>query len=482
MSFIVGLCCCVVRAVTPPLWLSPAGFALTWPDRLLTFGVKPVRQPPVGNSIVRALTIEARWAIHIANDLRRAGHALDGVLKEVGLERADLANPEDRIPYAAYVGLIERAALLLGDPGYGLKLGASHGVRDIGLIGFIALNSPTLGDALASIERYVRVTNEGIDAVFEADGQGATLRFRETDASLRGLRHNSEQAAAQIVRGARELTRRKATPVRAEFMHGRPNARIDYEGILGCPVKFRAEWDGVVFAEETLRLPVIGADNKLLRVLESRLPQDHRSRPAQHDLIHSVREYVVQRLAKGAVPFDDVARPFRHERQDAGAAARRARRELSRAGRGHPLRLAERYLADTDLRLQQIAYLFGLFRAAPLVRAFKRWTGSTPCSTAPGNGDGPGQKVLEYCRADVGSSRPVSASERDSLPFAKAVTMARLHLPVVLMTTLLVALPAQAQEDAAFRCTFKAVFETIENDSRANQSMRSNSSVIEWMC
>jgi hypothetical protein len=43
--------------------------------------------------------------------------------------------------------------------------------------------------------------------------------------------------------------------------------------------------------------------------------------------------------------------------------------------------------------------------------------------------------------------------------------MARLHLPVVLVTTLLVALPAQAQEDAAFRCTFKAVYETIESDS-----------------
>ena len=36
--------------------------------------------------------------------------------------------------------------------------------------------------------------------------------------------------------------------------------------------------------------------------------------------------------------------------------------------------------------------------------------------------------------------------------------------------TLLVALPAQAQEDAAFRCTFKAVFETIESDSPGKSS------------
>ena len=40
--------------------------------------------------------------------------------------------------------------------------------------------------------------------------------------------------------------------------------------------------------------------------------------------------------------------------------------------------LAERYLADTDLRLQQIAYLLGYSEPAPLVRAFKRWTGGTP--------------------------------------------------------------------------------------------------------
>jgi AraC-like DNA-binding protein len=40
--------------------------------------------------------------------------------------------------------------------------------------------------------------------------------------------------------------------------------------------------------------------------------------------------------------------------------------------------LAKHYLADTDLRLQQITYLLGYSEPAPLVRAFKRWTGSTP--------------------------------------------------------------------------------------------------------
>ena len=102
---------------------------------------------------MRVLMIEARWAICIADDLRRAGIALDGALKEVGLSRSDLSDAEARIAYPAFVGLIERAAMLLGEPAYGLKLGAHHEARDSGLVGFIALNSPTLRDALANVER-----------------------------------------------------------------------------------------------------------------------------------------------------------------------------------------------------------------------------------------------------------------------------------------------------------------------------------------
>jgi hypothetical protein len=43
--------------------------------------------------------------------------------------------------------------------------------------------------------------------------------------------------------------------------------------------------------------------------------------------------------------------------------------------------------------------------------------------------------------------------------------MARLQVLASLAMTLSAVLPAQAQEGAAFHCTFKAVFETIEGDS-----------------
>jgi AraC-like DNA-binding protein len=273
---------------------------------------------------------------------------------------------------------MERAAALLARADYGLKLGASHDVRDNGLIGFIALNSPTLKDALANIERYVGVTNEGTDAVVEVDAQGLALRFREADASPRGLRHNSERGAAQIVKGTQEITGKKAVPVRVDFMHRRPNERVDYEGILGCQINFGAQWDAVVYSHETLSLPVVGADNRLLQVLESACRKIIGSRPRKEDIVHLVREHLVQHLTKGAASFADVARHF-------GMSSKTLERRLSHHGAtylelvsGIRLDLARHYLGNTDLRLQQIAYLLGYSEPAPLVRAFKKWTGSTP--------------------------------------------------------------------------------------------------------
>jgi hypothetical protein len=53
------------------------------------------------------MTIEAPWAICFANDLRHAGQALDGLMKELRLVRSDLASPGDGIPCRLF-DLIER--------------------------------------------------------------------------------------------------------------------------------------------------------------------------------------------------------------------------------------------------------------------------------------------------------------------------------------------------------------------------------------
>jgi AraC-like DNA-binding protein len=174
------------------------------------------------------------------------------------------------------------------------------------------------------------------------------------------------------------MTRKHISPVRAEFMHGRPNAKVAYADYLGCPVKFHAEWDALIYDADTMRLPVIGADNKLLKVLERACQKILGPAPKKQDILHDVRELVIDGLAKGTVHFDDIARELNMSSKT--LERRLADRDTTFTELTDEIRngLAKRYLTDTDLRLEQIAYLTGYSEPAALVRAFKRWTGTTP--------------------------------------------------------------------------------------------------------
>jgi AraC-like DNA-binding protein len=341
---------------------------LTTGDKALTLGDRM----PVPHKI------EARLACRVVQDLRRQGLAVGDLLKEVDLRRADVADPEARIPYAATLRLIERAASLLDDPSLGLRLGASYSLRDSSLLGFVMLNSPTLAEALDNLQRYFHVIGDGEDIEILRNGSHLVLRFRETDPALRGLRHNSEYMAAIIVRACRDMTRKRLSPARVEFMHARPNTTVAYERYLGCPVKFHGEWDALIFDAKTAQSAVIGADDKLLKVLKRACRQVLGPAPRKRDLVQDVREWVMERLTKGPVHIDNAALVV-------GMSAKTLERRLAENGKTFSTLideirsgLARQYLSETDFRLEQITYLTGYSEPAALVRAFKRWTGTTP--------------------------------------------------------------------------------------------------------
>ena len=138
--------------------------------------------------MARVLTIEARVASYVVDDLRRRQAPIDALLKEAGLRKADLAVPEARLPYTSVLRLIESAATLVGDASFGLRLGASRDTRDRGVLGFLVLNSPTLMEAIANLQRYSKIVGEGED--FEIERSGGQIAPDSGDRSgLRGLRH-----------------------------------------------------------------------------------------------------------------------------------------------------------------------------------------------------------------------------------------------------------------------------------------------------
>ena len=180
------------------------------------------------------------------------------------------------------------------------------------------------------------------------------------------------------MRGCRDLTRQAISPIRVECVCEEPSEKVEYADILGCPVKFGAEWTALVYAEEAMRLPVQGADTKLLQILELACQKIIGPTPEMQDLVREVRRLIVERLPRGSANIDAIA-------DELNMGSKTLERRL--AGRSQSFsalldetrcKAAKHYLEETDMRLSQVAYMAGYTEAAALVRAFKRWTGATP--------------------------------------------------------------------------------------------------------
>ena len=91
-----------------------------------------------------------------------------------------------------------------------------------------------------------------------------------------------------------------------------------------------------------------------------------------------MRSLIVEGLAAGTVHIDAVASKLSVSSKT--LERRLSERDESFSALSDAIRqdLAKQYLRETDFRLEQIAYLTGYSEPAALVRAFKRWTGTTP--------------------------------------------------------------------------------------------------------
>jgi AraC-like DNA-binding protein len=134
----------------------------------------------------------------------------------------------------------------------------------------------------------------------------------------------------------------------------------------------------LIYAEEAMRLPVQGADTKLLQILELACQKIIGPTPEMQDLVHEVRRLIVERLPRGSANIDAIA-------DELNLGSKTLERRLAERSQSFSALLdatrynaAKHYLEETDMRLSQVAYMAGYTEPAALVRAFKRWTGTTP--------------------------------------------------------------------------------------------------------
>jgi AraC-like DNA-binding protein len=309
--------------------------------------------------------------------LRESGIDPVPIAAEAGVEVDVGADPDRRVPLEALHTLWE-SALRRAPRTDGALLGATrYRPGDYGLVGFVCMNSATLGEALGHAVRYVHLWTD--DPTLRLDNGTVYLRYRTSFPDRLGVRCATEATLAELVHGARLVTGSQVGPAEVWFAHPGPHDRSEHEAFFGCPVRFRAGSTGMRFQPETLTTPLPFADAQLGAFLR-KLANEALARQTGRDAspLDQVRELVAEELQRGVPSLGAIARrlavserTLRRRLQDEGTSFR-ALLEETRA------QLARAYVIDRRLPLSEVAFLLGFSEPSAFHRAFKRWTGETP--------------------------------------------------------------------------------------------------------
>ena len=177
--------------------------------------------------------ITAVWAAQIADLLDARGRQSNIILREVGLDPKRIRKENARIPYAKHAALLEAAAYHLNDPCFALHFGSSIDPLDVGAVGYVVANSPTLGRAIKNFFSYKRVVNDGVDICLETKGKYASFVVEVIDPEAQRYQQNSEGTLVGPMQIFRFLVNKRIRAERVEYRHQRNEQVHEFEQFFG---------------------------------------------------------------------------------------------------------------------------------------------------------------------------------------------------------------------------------------------------------
>ena len=328
-----------------------------------------------GFAAKEAIAALRKHHVEIAPLLRRAG------LSEHVLALAENdANPTGhRVSAVAQVKFLDYAAAAMNDSAFGLHLVEHTDPRDAGIYFYVASAAKDIDEALALYARYFRIVNEAVRLKLTRKPNGVAVELEFIGLPRHLARQTAEFGMAALLKGLRVIAGRTIHPTQVSFAHMRSSGAREFERFYLCPVEFGASSDLFEFSNDTLAIPLLTADPKLLKALEPFCDMAAKQRKTAAGTLRAAVENEVEKLLPhGKANKETVTKAV-------GLSTRTLSRRLADEGTTYEevvdqLRrsLALQYVKEPSMSVSQIAWLLGYEGSTSFNHAFSRWTGRSP--------------------------------------------------------------------------------------------------------
>lgn len=305
------------------------------------------------------------------------GLDVPALLRDAGIERAELDRQDARFPVDQITRLWQLAAARVGKPTLGLHRDLAGAYSNTGTVGHAMACSPDLGSALEQLTRYMAVISDATTFTLETDTRGVWLSMRHTGGSLPIPRQRAEYAVLAVLALCQWLTRRAVWPLLVEFSYPPPANDAPHREAFGSPMRFDSHTNRFLLAAADMKI-AIPTHHPSLRALHEKLLDDQLKQLGQTSTSSQVRTEIARRLQQGEPRRQDVAACL-------GLAERTLQRRLQEESVSYQTlldstrhELARQYLAEERHTLTDVADLLGYVDSSNFFRACKRWFGVPP--------------------------------------------------------------------------------------------------------
>jgi AraC-like DNA-binding protein len=296
-----------------------------------------------------------------------------------GLRDGDLLDPDRMLEVDRLAAAVACAAHELGDPAFGLHLGANFDLGALGLVTYAVLNASTVEIGMHNLVRYIGTLIEGAHAEFETKRGVAMLRARLEGAEPEAFRHLYDGGLLLLLRMLRRLVSDgEFRPRSVAMVHAAPGDTTEHRRLFGVAPTFGARSSEIRFDASLLPREVSGSDRSLLPTVERRLQEVLAAEPGDDPWLARLRVEIASRLCDGHPSLQALAPRL-------GVSARTLQRQLAERSLVYRdlvqqvrHQLAFQYLERTDTDLTEIAFLLGYSELSAFAHAFQRWTGHGP--------------------------------------------------------------------------------------------------------
>jgi AraC-like DNA-binding protein len=336
-----------------------------------------------GETTRRVLPTATGFAAKEAIAMLRKHHVeIAPLLRRAGLPEHDLALAENdgnptshRISAAAQVKFLDYAAEAMNDSAFGLHVAEQIDPHDAGIYFYIVSAATDVDEALALYARYFRIVNEAVRLKLKRKPNGVAVEVEFIGLPRHLARQTAEFGMAALLKGLREIAGRNIHPTEVSFAHMRSSGGREFERFYGCPVEFGASSDLFEFSNDALAIPLLTADQKLLKALEPFCEMAAKERKTAAGTLRAAVENEIEKLLPhGKAKKETVAkavalsmRTFSRRLADEGCTYEEVVDQLRRS-------LALQYLKEPSMSVSQIAWLLGYEGSTSFNHAFSRWT------------------------------------------------------------------------------------------------------------